>query len=177
MYITEKSLSLAYSLFMQTPNGQPSNKAQFHYTFLFERNKLIACGQNSYEIRAKAKEFADRFNVGQKKQFPYLHSEISAIARLWGRKYINHRIKLVNVRFTRAGQLIGRAFDDRPENDLVPVGLEDVGQKLFKKGLVQGQRPGLQRTLAALELGDDGIIGGIGPDRRIHGFPPRITHD
>jgi hypothetical protein len=68
------------------------------------------------------------------------------------------------------GQLIGRTFDDGPENNLVPVIGEKIGQKLFKKGFIEGQRPRLQSALSAVELRDNRIL--FDSDWCIHGFLP-----
>lgn len=102
--ITEKALQLSLSLF-DRHFDETSRKIQYHYSFLFERNKIVAVGQNSYELSAKALYFAERYNVPQKKHWPSLHSEIDSIAKLWGKTRITSKIKLVNVRFLRSGQI------------------------------------------------------------------------
>ena len=116
MKITQKAMQLSLELFDREFNEE-SRKIQYHFSFLFERNKLVAAGSNSYELSKKALYFADRYNVPQKKHWPSLHSEIAAISKLWGRYNINKRIKLVNVRFLRSGQ-IGSA---RPCPDCMEV--------------------------------------------------------
>src|SRR4029453_10654883 len=72
------------------------------------------------------------------------------------------------------GQLIGSTFDDRPEDHLVPIVRENVGEELFKIGFVERQRPGLERALSAIELGDDRVF--FDPDWCIHGLPPQHAH-
>lgn len=84
---------------------EDSRKIQYHFSFLFIRNKLISCGSNSYELSKKALYFANRYNVPQKKHWPSLHSEIDAIARVWGKQVIDKRVRLVNVRFLRSGDV------------------------------------------------------------------------
>lgn len=102
--ITEKAFQLSLKLFEQSIDLS-SRKIQYHFSFLFERNKIISIGDNQYELSAKALYFAERYNIPQKKNFPYLHSEISAIAKLWGRTIIDKRLRLVNVRFLRSGEM------------------------------------------------------------------------
>lgn len=121
MDIRERSLKLARSLF-----NPCLNKEQHHFTFLFKKNKLLSIGCNNYNLNAKALYFAERFNVEQKKQFPSLHSEISSISRIWGRVYIDKRIRLVNVKFTKAGQVgIARPCRDCQEV-LSALGIEEI---------------------------------------------------
>ena len=100
MDIQKKALKLAISLF--NPN---LDKEQHHFSFLFDKNKLISVGFNDYNLSAKALKFAELFNVEQKKNYPYLHSEIHSISRVWGKVYIDKRIRLVNVRIIRSGQI------------------------------------------------------------------------
>jgi len=71
------------------------------------------------------------------------------------------------------GQLIGRTLDDGPENNLVPVIGEKIGQKLFEERLNERQCPGFESTLPAVELRDNRIL--FDSDWRIHGFFPN-TH-
>src|SRR5262245_38559517 len=73
-------------------------------------------------------------------------------------------------RLAGTGQLIGSTFDDRPEDHLIPIVRENVSEKLFKIGFVERQRPGLERALSAVELGDDRLL--FDSDWCIHGFLP-----
>lgn len=116
MKITEKAFQTSLELFSQELDLD-SRKIQYHFSFLFERNKIISIGQNSYELSAKALYFANRYNIPQKKHWPSLHSEIDSIAKLWGRTHIDSRIKLVNVRFLRSGQI----GSSKPCNDCMEV--------------------------------------------------------
>ena len=104
MQITEKAMQLSLELFAREFD-EDSRKIQYHFSFLFIRNKLISCGSNSYELSKKALYFANRYNVPQKKHWPSLHSEIDAIARVWGKQVIDKRVRLVNVRFLRSGDV------------------------------------------------------------------------
>src|SRR5262245_13181339 len=76
-------------------------------------------------------------------------------------------------RLAGTSQFIGSAFDDWPENNLVPVIRENVSQKLFKVSFIERQRPRLESALAAVELRDDRVF--FDSDRCIHGFLPN-TH-
>lgn len=104
MKITEKALQLSLELFDKSFD-ETSRKFQYHFSFLFVRNKIISIGQNDYELSRKALYFAERYNIPQKKHWSSLHSEIDAIARLWGKHYIDKKIKLVNVRFLRSRKI------------------------------------------------------------------------
>lgn len=102
--ITEKAFKLSLELFNKSVD-MSSRKEQYHFSFLFERNKVVSIGFNDYELSAKALYFANRYNVPQKKHWPTLHSEVSAISRLWGKTHIDGRLKLVNVRFLKRGEM------------------------------------------------------------------------
>lgn len=123
MQILEKSLKLANSLYRTT---QKPHYQQKHFTFLFIRNKLVSVGQNNYRESNVAAKFAHYFNVPQKKKFPTVHSEVDAISRLWGKTYVDKRIRLVNVRILKDGQL---GFS-RPCSDcklvLDSLGIQDI---------------------------------------------------
>src|SRR5262245_65513214 len=61
-------------------------------------------------------------------------------------------------RLAGTGQLIGSTFDDRAEDHLVPIVGENVSEKLLEIGLVERQRPSLERALSTVEIGDDIVI-------------------
>lgn len=100
--LTEKAFQLSLELFDRVFD-EDSRKTQYHFSFLFLRNKVISIGLNDYEISAKSLYFAERFNVPQKKKWPSLHSEIDAISKLWGKYPVGPRLKLVNIRFLKSG--------------------------------------------------------------------------
>lgn len=101
MRITNTALSLSLEMFER--DNKDSRKEQYHYSFLFLRNKLIAWGKNDYELCRKSLYFAERFNIPQKKLFPSLHSECDVISKLWGKVFIDGKLKLVNTRISKAG--------------------------------------------------------------------------
>ncbi len=122
MTIQEKSLKLAYQLFKESK----SRKEQNHFTFLYERNKLISVGFNTYEMRSKALKFANLFNIENKKKWPTLHSECDAISKCWGKYYLDKRIRLINVRIIRNGNL-GMSAPCRDCKTLLDaIGIQDI---------------------------------------------------
>lgn len=46
----------------------------------------------------KVLKFARRFGIKHWIKFPYAHSELSAISKLWGKYYIDKDVKIVNIR-------------------------------------------------------------------------------
>ena len=101
MKIIDNSIQLAYSLFPETYANKRKYQS-FHFTFVYERNKLISIGQNIIDIpNAKAIKFANRFGVVEKYRSKFLHSEISALSKLYGRFHIDNRLKVVNIRLNK----------------------------------------------------------------------------
>lgn len=73
---------------------------------MYERNKLISVGQNIIDIpNAKAVKFAQKFGCAEPYRSKYLHSEISALSKMYGRFHIDGRLKLVNIRINKDMQL------------------------------------------------------------------------
>lgn len=105
MKIFDKSYAIALSLF---PDRYKSHKSKnfYHFSFLFCRNKLLAVGVNIQDKpNAKALFFARRFGLKRRIEFPFIHSEISGVQKLWGKYHIDSSIKLVNVRINKFGEL------------------------------------------------------------------------
>lgn len=74
------------------------------YAFLYKRTKLISMGVNQMlEPSAKALKFGSKFSVNGMKQFPYIHAEIDAISKVWGKIILTGREKLVVIRVRRDG--------------------------------------------------------------------------
>lgn len=96
----DKSFDLSVSLL-----GGCVNKKTYHFSFIFKRNKLISIGQNKIEESPKVVQFARRHNIEQMKKWPYLHSEIDAISKVWGRIYLDSTYTIVNVRLSKKGEL------------------------------------------------------------------------
>lgn len=101
MRILDNSLKIATQLF-----SSAIKQEQNVFAFMYSGNKLISIGQNNMEkVNAKAYAFGMRFNVDQFKRFPFVHAEVDAISRLWGKYYISGKEKLVVVRFGRGGNI------------------------------------------------------------------------
>jgi len=105
MKILGKSIEIAYMLFPSVYEERKRYRT-FHFAFLWQRSKLLAIGQNVTDVpNAKALKFARHFNVPHFKNFAYLHAEVDAISKLWGRVYVDSSIKLVVLRINKHGQL------------------------------------------------------------------------
>lgn len=77
-----------------------------HFAFGFERNKLLAIGQNRYEYSADVLRIARRFNDRYRLAIPTKHAEIDLLSKMWGKYYIDKRIKIVVLRLSKRGRLI-----------------------------------------------------------------------
>lgn len=101
----DKSIKTAIQLFPIAYDSKTTYQA-FHFSFLYRKNRLISIGQNdTHNESAKAKKFADRFNLGLQKKYPYIHSEIDALAKVWGKQYIDSSYSLVVIRLNKAMEL------------------------------------------------------------------------
>lgn len=122
MRIIEQSYKTAMSLF----NNSAPQKYN-HFAFLFERNKMISIGQNNMtQISAKAFRFGNMFNVSKMKEFSYIHAEIDAISKLWAKKYISGREKLVVIRIGNSGKLFNSKPCDSCSKILSCLGLNKI---------------------------------------------------
>lgn len=105
--LLERSLQIATTL--SFPIENKTNVS----CFIYKDSRLISIGQNNMSVpNSKAAYFAKRFNVKHWKNFPYLHAEISAIARLWGKHYIEGKEKMVIVRLTKSGTGLAKPCDN-----------------------------------------------------------------
>ena len=102
----DKSISLALKLFPSTyQNAADWGRKVFHFTFVYKRNKLISIGyNNTQKINNKSLKFANRFGIEHWKEYPYVHSELDAISRMWGRTYIDSSMKFVCLRLNKYGK-------------------------------------------------------------------------
>ena len=83
-----------------------AEKSHRHFAFLFLRNKLLSIGQNNMATTSGvAHKFGKRFG-GKPPEFPFLHAEIDAIAKLWGETYISNRMSLVSLRLNKQNELL-----------------------------------------------------------------------
>jgi deoxycytidylate deaminase len=98
----DKSIQLATQLFPAAYNARGSYQS-FHFAFLYKRNTLISIGQNdTQQESAKAKKFANKFRVEKTKKYPYIHSEIDAISKVWGKQYIDNSYSMVIIRLNKS---------------------------------------------------------------------------
>ena len=105
MKIIDKSVQIAQSIFPDI-YGQREGYRTFHFAFAWKKNNLLAIGQNRTDKPdGKALKFAKRFNTPLTIKYPYLHAEISAVSKLWGKTYIDSNIKMVVIRLNRFGEL------------------------------------------------------------------------
>lgn len=120
--IIETSIDTAFKLF----NSSETQKYN-HFAFLFERNKMISVGQNNMkDISAKALYFANMFKVRKLKKYSFIHAEIDCIKKLWGRKYISGREKLVVIRIGKSGKLFNSKPCDSCNKILSCLGLDKI---------------------------------------------------
>jgi hypothetical protein len=106
MNIINQSIDIAIRLLPYAKSQRNSRNKFFHFAFGYDKNKLIAIGQNNPEkINAKAFRLAKKFNIEAYQQFPYLHAETDLISRLWGKHYIDSSLKVVILRLNKRGEL------------------------------------------------------------------------
>ena len=107
--ILEKSLKIAHQLFPASYNtalAESWTKKHFHYSFIFNRNRLLAIGQNSpHKMNNKVMKFANRWGIDHWREFPFKHAELDAIAKLWGKYHVDGSLKLVVLRLNKYGEL------------------------------------------------------------------------
>ncbi len=99
----ERSIRLAQHFFMESTE----DKNSFHYAFLWRKNTLISTGENQpNKPSAKAVYFANRFNLKKQKKYPYLHAELDAISKAWGKIHIDGKFSLVSLRLSKGSGLL-----------------------------------------------------------------------
>lgn len=105
MNFIDRSVDIAKILF-PSAYARKTKYQQFHFAFGYERNRLLGIGQNVYgSIHAKAIKFSKKFGVVENFRNEFLHAEIDLISRLWGKRYIDSRLKIVILRLNKYGQL------------------------------------------------------------------------
>jgi len=105
MKIINKSIEISHSLFPQVYDKRRGYRT-YHFAFGWYRNELLAIGQNRPDAPSgKALKFARRFNTRDVIRYPFLHAEVDLISRLWGRFYIDNKLKIVVIRLNRFGDL------------------------------------------------------------------------
>lgn len=118
-------LETAYNLSIKLFPG--SDQKYNHFAFMFERNKLISIGQNNMkETSAKALYFGNLFNVKSFQEFSYIHAEIDCISKLWGKRYLSGREKIVVVRLNKHGELLNSKPCSSCSSVLSSIGMNKV---------------------------------------------------
>ena len=103
--IVNRSLDLARSLFPTAYDGKKKYRT-FHFSFAWRSSKIISIGQNDPDsTNAKAMWFAKRFKNKKQVDYPYLHAEVDMLSKLWGRYYIDSKMKVVVLRINSRGEL------------------------------------------------------------------------
>lgn len=130
------------------------SKNTFHFAFLWKKNMLISSGQNNpNKPSAKAAYFANRFNLEKQKKYPYLHAELDAISKVWGKIYIDGKFSLVSLRLSGKGILRNAKPCKNCQHTINSIGINDVywssdnglinGKILRRKRKLQKNRNGL----------------------------------
>ena len=122
----DKSVQIACQLFPQRYENATSHKA-FHFAFLWKKNRLISIGQNCADKPcAKALYFAKRFKTKHRIKYPYIHAEINALQKDWGREQIDNSFSLVSLRVSR-GCVLRNAKPCRDcQTVLSAIGVDDI---------------------------------------------------
>lgn len=98
MKLLEKSIKLAREL---TFHEQKFKVA----AFIYSGNKLLSIGQNNQSVtNAKAHYFGRRFGVQKFVEYSFIHAEIDAISRLWGKYHISSKDRMIVVRLNKSDQ-------------------------------------------------------------------------
>jgi len=100
-----KSIEIARKLFSPVYDEKKRYRT-FHFSFAWKRNKLLSIGQNiPHYPSGKALKFAKMFNTPKTIKYPYLHSEVDMISKLWGKTRVDNGLRVVSVRINRFGNL------------------------------------------------------------------------
>lgn len=98
MKILNRSLDIARKLYSFT------DKKPQVFCFVYSRTKLLSVGRNDMTTEnPKAIYFGKRFGSKHTIKYPFIHAEIDAISKLWGRYHITGSEKLVIVRYRKEG--------------------------------------------------------------------------
>lgn len=103
MKFLDRAVKLAYDRFDPKPPHRCS-----HFAIAFDGNKPIAIAQNNaVQMNAKAKRIGKKFNIQAYIDFPFLHSEINLLCKLYKEHgYISSSWKMVVIRIGRSGKLM-----------------------------------------------------------------------
>jgi hypothetical protein len=125
MNIIEQSVGIAITLLPKVKMNRNTKNKFFHFAFGYNKNKLLAIGQNNPEkTHTQALLLAQRFNI--QNEYPYLHAETDLISRLWGKHYVDNNLKMVIVRLNKRGQLRCSKPCERCDQIIRSLGLNKV---------------------------------------------------
>lgn len=101
-----------------------SQYQSYHFCFIWKRNTLLSVGTNNVEQEnGRVIFFANKFKVPEMKRFPYIHAEIDAISKLWGRHHIDSSLKTVVIRINKDYDIRNSKPCDRCNSVLNQLGL------------------------------------------------------
>lgn len=100
MKFVDRAIKISFEMY-------PFSEETFsHYCFIFDKNRLISIGKNNTKTQSmKARYFANRFNIEHFKKYSYIHAEVGAIGKLWGKQVITGKERVVVIRVGKTGLL------------------------------------------------------------------------
>lgn len=105
MKILQKSLKMAREMFPAEYQSHRGHRT-YHFAFIFKRNKLISVGVNRpYSPDGKALRFGNQFNITKLKKHSFVHAEVDAFSKCWGKVYLDGSYSLVVIRLNKNGEL------------------------------------------------------------------------
>ncbi len=124
--IVGKSEKIARAMFPAKYETRENYQA-FHWCFAWKRNRMLAVGQNHViQPDAAALRFAVRFGNQEQIEYPYLHAEIDMIDQLWGKYYIDSKMKVVVIRLNKDGELCNSKPCPSCHNSLSMLGVSRI---------------------------------------------------
>lgn len=98
--ILERSIKVSHLLLESAEKLHKFN----HFCFIWKKNKLIAIGKNKpISTDRMALYFGERYNVQKFKNYPFLHAEIDAISKCWGKHHLDESYSMVVIRMNKDG--------------------------------------------------------------------------
>lgn len=120
MKFLDKSVEMAEAMFPAEYDNRDGYQS-FHFCFIWKRNKLLSVGVNDVNREnGRVLTFAQKFNVPV--LWPYMHAEINAISKLWGRHIIDQSLKTVVIRINKHFHL----KNSKPCENCMPI-MEKLG--------------------------------------------------
>lgn len=121
--ILDRSVKTSHLLLESTEQIHKFN----HFCFIWKKNKLIAIGRNKpIATDRMALYFGKRYNVEKFKQYPFLHAEIDAISKCWGKYHLDSSYSMVVIRINRDGSFKNSKPCVHCQPIIKAIGLDDV---------------------------------------------------